>query len=105
MHLDNAKIHKFISMTPAEAKLLGEITATLENLTVDQLDALSKKLNWGTFGRSGTEPLVFKTLCELDTDHIENIIITQGHTISPIYAKVMLFMLKNRYTQGVTAAA
>lgn len=43
----------------------------------DDFQLIRKYFKWGTRGKNGNQPLVFKALKKLDTDHIEAIIETQ----------------------------
>jgi hypothetical protein len=54
--------------------------APAEELSVytdDPFALVRRTFNWGTRGKSGNQPLTYKPLIELDTDHIEAIIETQ----------------------------
>lgn len=59
-------------------------------------DALKRQLTWGTYGEDGKGPLNYVTLESMSTEHLENTIITQSQ-MPPLYRKVMLMILKNRY--------
>lgn len=73
-------------------------------LTADEVAALQAEvreqkawntLTWGSFGREGKGPCKLRTLGELDTDHLEAILITQPcpHT----HRAAILELLKIRY--------
>lgn len=73
------------------------------HLTPDQCQRLksqvvneTEQLKWGTYGPEGRGPLRMVYLIDLDTDHLENILITQPH-ISNRYAAAILQILKCRY--------
>ena len=51
------------------------ITITME----DSHSTRRKWFHWGTRGVNGDQPLVWKPLKELDTDHIKSILKTQHH--------------------------
>lgn len=58
---------------------------------------------WGTFTTAGGE-LKVRHLCDLDTSHLENIIITQRHIPYETSAAILL-LLKQRYNrEGFEAA-
>ena len=42
-------------------------------------EEVRKYFNWGTRGKDGRQPLQYKALMDLDTDHIEAILETQFH--------------------------
>jgi len=60
----------------------------------------SQNLMWGTNGKSGKEPTVYKMIHELETDHLEAILATQFQIsqfqISPLYKKVIKNILRER---------
>lgn len=60
------------------------------------LDDLAKKLVWGTYGINGDQPLQWKPLETLKTDHLEAILITQYH-LGEQYREVVLHIIKARY--------
>lgn len=53
----------------------------------DPHEIIRTTFNWGTRGRGGNEPLKWKPLASLDTDHIEAILATQHH-IGEVLKKV-----------------
>ena len=55
-------------------------------------------LHWGTRGKDGQQPLVYKPLEDLDTDHIEAILKTQ-HQLSEFYKNVFKEELKYRFDE------
>lgn len=61
------------------------------------LDELAKKFVWGTYGPNGDQPLTWKPLESLKTDHLEAILITQYH-LTEQQREVVLHVLKSRYT-------
>jgi hypothetical protein len=66
----------------------------LKRTAGDQLNDMT----WGTFGPDGTEPLAIKTLRELDTEHLENILITQPSTGNFLLFKAAaILVLRERY--------
>ncbi len=54
------------------------------------------ELEWTSYGPDGDEGPIKRTLVELDTDHLEAILITQPG-ISPEYRAAILYILKDRY--------
>jgi hypothetical protein len=77
-------------------KLAVGTTLLRSSYNDDKLEDLSKSKTWGTMGPEGKGPRQFLPLCELETDHLENILITQRH-ISFETSLVILFILKDRY--------
>lgn len=59
-------------------------------------------IRWGTYGKSGREPLSWIPICELSNSHLEAILATQPQ-VPPWMRWVMLDILKTRYTNGDTA--
>ena len=55
-------------------------------------------LHWGTRGKDGKQPLLFKALKDLDSDHIEAILKTQ-HQLSEFYKNVFKEELKYRFEE------
>lgn len=55
-------------------------------------------LSWGTMGPNLDEPCRDIPLCELATDHLENILITQVHIGAETRA-IILHILKGRYRE------
>jgi hypothetical protein len=53
-------------------------------------------LEWTSYGPDGDEGPIKRTLGELDTDHLEAILITQCG-LSPEYRAAILYILKDRY--------
>ena len=63
---------------------------------VAQKDNAAAFLTWGTYGPNGDQPLTHKSLADLDTEHLENIIISQPHVL-PHFKAAILCELKKRY--------
>jgi len=55
-------------------------------------------LHWGTRGKDGKQPLVYKPIKDLDSDHIEAILKTQ-HQLSEFYKEVFREELKYRFDE------
>jgi hypothetical protein len=55
-------------------------------------------VHWGTRGKDGKQPLVYKLLKDLDSDHIEAILKTQ-HQISDFYREIFKEELKYRFDE------
>lgn len=73
------------------------------DLTPEEIALEKKQLQWGTLGKEGKGPLKVVRLVDCDTDHLENILIFMQH-LTPLYAKVILALLKDRYMAQVTDA-
>jgi hypothetical protein len=52
-----------------------ELSLTVE----DNFEDVRRDFHWGTRGKDGRQPLTWKRLIDLDTDHILNILETQTH--------------------------
>ena len=89
-------------MTPTAGKTLAAITDAVNSITPSRLDELAATMPWGSFGSDGIRPREVRYLSDLDTDHLENILVTQKH-IDFIYSKVILHLIKKRLTAKVTA--
>ena len=61
----------------------------------DPLCAFANKLVWGTYGRPARQPVQYKCLYELDSEHLENILSTQRQ-IPVIYSKAIMLLLRER---------
>lgn len=79
-------------------------------LNADQVAALQRAIpehlddfEWGSYGRNGDELLKKRKLVDLDTDHLEAILITQPQT-SPAYRAAILHILKGRYQASLQTA-
>ncbi len=59
------------------------------------LCAFANQLIWGTYGKPVKLPVQYKFLYELDSEHLENILITQRH-IPVIYSRAILLLLEQR---------
>jgi hypothetical protein len=86
------------NLTQQDAENLTALTNSVAVLDNAQLSVLSTTLRWGTYGPEGKRPLAVRYLADLDTDHLENILITQRQ-ISVLYSKTIIFILKQRYLQ------
>ena len=65
--------------------------------------SLARKIPWGTYGPDGLglredneDSVTWKHLDSLDTDHLENILVTQQ--IFPAYRRAILDIIKERIT-------
>lgn len=83
-------------MNEADRKILSNITNDINTLTDDQLEKLSHELEWRSFGIGEVREMKLRPLVELETSHLENILITQRH-IAFQTSKVILYILKKRY--------
>lgn len=52
-------------------------------------------LFWGTFGKNGKDPVKYLSLNELESDHIQNILLTQKN-ISAYYRNIFKKILRKR---------
>jgi hypothetical protein len=71
------------------------------NLSVNSPIIEFQVIKWGTYGKSGLEPLRWIPICELSNSHLEAIINTQYH-IPPWMKWVMLDILNFRRANGDT---
>ena len=53
---------------------------------------------WGTFGPEADQPMTVRLLKDLDTEHLENILITQNQ-IGVEYRAAIILLLRERYTR------
>jgi hypothetical protein len=61
----------------------------------DGIEKVREVLTWGTYGITGTEPLHYLVLKDMETDHIENILATQRR-IHPNYRDAFNMELEYR---------
>lgn len=87
-------------MVKAHANLKA-LTDKLNALTDEQLDNAARNIRWGSYGYETLTPLKVRYLVDLDTDHLENILVTQDH-IGPVYRKVIFHLLKKRLSLTYT---
>jgi len=72
---------------------------TALGLTKDSpITDFADRLIWGTYGRPACVPAQWKKLRDLDTEHLENILIGQRQ-IPRIYSRAMLVILRERYME------
>jgi hypothetical protein len=84
------------------APILGSLPSLKEmeerfgtsELSDKDLEKLSNETRWGSFGVSGKDPIKYTLMCNLETDHIENILMYCRTT--PLIKKILLFILKKR---------
>lgn len=57
------------------------------------------RIFWGTYGKSGKEPLRWIRICELSNSHLEAIIKTQHH-VPPFLKAIMYAILLERWDSG-----
>lgn len=91
-------------MTSTEGIALTELTKQLNSITPEQCDAYAKRLRWGTFGPTGLRPMEVRYLIDLDTDHLQNILMTQD-SCPYLYRRVIIHILKNRWQLESVAMA
>jgi hypothetical protein len=51
---------------------------------------INHELQWGSSGINGTEPLKWSRLCDLDSNHLNNILACCGHYI-PMHYKLSIY--------------
>ena len=92
---------KEILMVDGGTDYLRRNMGTYEELSVyDDGSHLTRRsaVHWGTRGKDGKQPLVYKLLKDLDSDHIEAILKTQ-HQLSEFYKEVFMEELKYRFDE------
>lgn len=75
---------------------LAGITDRLNAMSESELNQLLDDTLWTSYGRDGKGPAKNRPLRELDTDHLENILVTQSH-VPFVVRKSILHLLKQRY--------
>ena len=88
-----------ITIDVAYVPMSADQVASLQRAIPNYLGAFE----WGSHGRNGDEPLKQRKLVEMDTDHLEAVLITQSQ-ISPAYRAAILHILKGRYQAGLQTA-
>lgn len=68
------------------------------NLTEEQMEEAIGEITWGTYGPDGKQPCKYIPLKDLDTEHLENILIFMSHP-RPVMKKLLLYVLKKRYIE------
>ena len=92
---------KEVLMVDGGTDYLRRNMGTYEELSVyDDGSHLTRRsaVHWGTRGKDGKQPLVYKLLKDLDSDHIEAILKTQ-HQLSEFYKEVFKNELKYRFDE------
>jgi len=92
---------KEVLMVDGGTDYLRRNMGTYEELSVyDDGSHLTRRsaVHWGTRGKDGQQPLVYKPIKELDSDHIEAILKTQ-HQISDFYKEILKDELKYRFDE------
>lgn len=92
---------KEVLMVDGGTDYLRRNVGTYEELSVyDDGSHITRRsaVHWGTRGKDGKQPLVYKPLKDLDSDHIEAILKTQ-HQISDFYREVFMEELKYRFDE------
>ena len=92
---------KEVLMVDGGTDYLRRNVGTYEELSVyDDGSHLTRRsaVHWGTRGKDGRQPLVYKPIKDLDSDHIEAILKTQ-HQISDFYREVFMEELKYRFDE------
>jgi hypothetical protein len=94
-------ITKEVLMVDGGTDYLRRNMGTYEELSVyDDGSHLTRRsaVHWGTRGKDGRQPLVYKPIKDLDSDHIEAILKTQ-HQISDFYKEIFKDELKYRFDE------
>jgi len=94
-------ITKEVLMVDGGTDYLRRNMGTYEELSVyDDGSHLTRRsaVHWGTRGKDGRQPLVYKPIKDLDSDHIEAILKTQ-HQISDFYREILKDELKYRFDE------
>ena len=92
---------KEVLMVDGGTDYLRRNVGTYEELSVyDDGSHITRRsaVHWGTRGKDGRQPLVYKLLKDLDSDHIEAILKTQ-HQISEFYREIFKEELKYRFDE------
>jgi hypothetical protein len=92
---------KEVLMVDGGTDYLRRNIGTYEELSVyDDGSHITRRsaVHWGTRGKDGKQPLVYKLLKDLDSDHIEAILKTQ-HQISDFYREIFMEELKYRFDE------
>jgi hypothetical protein len=92
---------KEVLMVDGGTDYLRRNVGTYEELSVyDDGSHITRRsaVHWGTRGKDGKQPLVYKLLKDLDSDHIEAILKTQ-HQISEFYKEIFKEELKYRFDE------
>ena len=92
---------KEVLMVDGGTDYLRRNMGTYEELSVyDDGTHLTRRsaVHWGTRGKDGRQPLVYKPIKDLDSDHIEAILKTQ-HQISDFYREIFKDELKYRFDE------
>jgi hypothetical protein len=92
---------KEVLMVDGGTDYLRRNIGTYEELSVyDDGSHITRRsaVHWGTRGKDGKQPLVYKLLKDLDSDHIEAILKTQ-HQISEFYREIFKEELKYRFDE------
>jgi len=94
-------VTKEVLMVDGGTDYLRRNVGTYEELSVyDDGSHITRRsaVHWGTRGKDGKQPLVYKLLKDLDSDHIEAILKTQ-HQISDFYREIFKEELKYRFDE------
>ena len=93
-------------MTPLQKEQLTEFTDNVDDIRKNKNKLKEfRRLKWGSYGRQGERKSpVYKNIEDLDTNHIENIMINQRH-YDARYAIAFLDILKERYSRNYVSIA
>lgn len=83
-------------LSKTEGKLLSEATRIMNGITTRELENYANSLKWMSFGLDGQGPAKLNVLNELETSHLENILVMNSHALNPVYVKTILHILKTR---------
>ena len=86
-------------MNGAEKIALNKMTEALNKTPKEDLENLSNTLVWGTYGGGSSKSLLKPVkLCDLELDHIRNILLTQNH-ISFEYRNVLMYLYDKKMAE------
>jgi len=90
----NNNINKYGRISPEEARNVKILTKE-EVIDRDTFEFRKNTATWGTYGIDGKGPKKTKLLINLETDHLQAILRTQGH-ISAEYKEIIKSILADR---------
>lgn len=80
----------------------NEVMAALGLTENSSIADFQDRLLWGTYGRPACYPVRWKKLRDLDTEHLENILVGQWQ-IPLVYSRAILGILRERHALGMGA--
>lgn len=89
-------------MNPQPTQHYASIINNIDiNATEAEFLIYAKFITWGTYGKDGKDPLKYVTIELMDTEHLENVLITQD-CLHPALRKIMICLLRKRYANTKT---